>query len=277
VATTVIEVGVDVPNASLMIIENAERLGLAQLHQLRGRVGRGARSRAACCCTSRRCRHWPRAPGRDAQTNDGFVIAEKDLELRGPGELLGTRQTGLVEFPHRRPGRDADLLPLCRGRARAGPEADALLADSFPTDPGDDAPRLIARWIGVRGLRPGAGRSADRACRLGSGAAPRLRGAEFERWLQAGTPAARLYEAISRQPRAWAVDLRGGRWHSADPLAMALALAPGAADPLLPRPLRVASMAAIPAARPWSTGSGAGAARTTWRSSSALTSGGSRR
>ncbi len=99
VATTVIEVGVDVPNASLMIIENPERLGLAQLHQLRGRVGRGM---AASHCVLLYQRPLS-ANGKQRLTamresNDGFYIAEKDLELRGPGEVLGTRQTGLMEF-----------------------------------------------------------------------------------------------------------------------------------------------------------------------------------
>ena len=99
VATTVIEVGVDVPNASLMVVENAERLGLAQLHQLRGRVGRGGKQSA--------CVLMYQAPLSDAgkqrmgilrETNDGFKVAEKDLELRGPGEVLGTRQTGLMQM-----------------------------------------------------------------------------------------------------------------------------------------------------------------------------------
>ena len=99
VATTVIEVGVDVPNASLMIIENPERLGLAQLHQLRGRVGRGS--------TASHCVLMYQAPlsanGKERlsalrESNDGFYIAEKDLALRGPGEVLGTRQTGLMDF-----------------------------------------------------------------------------------------------------------------------------------------------------------------------------------
>jgi ATP-dependent DNA helicase RecG len=97
VATTVIEVGVNVPNASLMVIENSERLGLAQLHQLRGRVGRG-NDKSICILMYQ-------APLSSAakerlnilrQTNDGFVIANKDLELRGPGEILGTQQTGMV-------------------------------------------------------------------------------------------------------------------------------------------------------------------------------------
>ena len=97
VATTVIEVGVDVPNARLMVIEHAERFGLAQLHQLRGRVGRGAASPAsACCCTARRCRDTAQgaAEGDGSRPTDGFEIARRDLEIRGPGEFLGARQSG---------------------------------------------------------------------------------------------------------------------------------------------------------------------------------------
>ncbi|TWC32351.1 ATP-dependent DNA helicase RecG [Pseudomonas sp. SJZ079] len=120
VATTVIEVGVDVPNASLMIIENPERLGLAQLHQLRGRVGRGS---AASHCVL--LYHPPLSQlGRQRlgimrETCDGFVIAEKDLELRGPGEMLGIRQTGLLQFKVADLMRDADLLPAVRDAAQA--------------------------------------------------------------------------------------------------------------------------------------------------------------
>ncbi|MFY0995132.1 ATP-dependent DNA helicase RecG [Pseudomonas juntendi] len=120
VATTVIEVGVDVPNASLMIIENPERLGLAQLHQLRGRVGRGS---AVSHCVL--LYHPPLSQiGRERlgimrETNDGFIIAEKDLALRGPGEMLGTRQTGLLQFKVADLMRDADLLPAVRDAAQA--------------------------------------------------------------------------------------------------------------------------------------------------------------
>lgn len=119
VATTVIEVGVDVPNASLMIIENPERLGLAQLHQLRGRVGRGS---AASHCVL--LYHPPLSQiGRERlaimrETCDGFIIAEKDLELRGPGEMLGTRQTGLLQFKVADLMRDSDLLPAVRDAAQ---------------------------------------------------------------------------------------------------------------------------------------------------------------
>jgi len=138
VATTVIEVGVDVPNASLMIVENAERLGLAQLHQLRGRVGRG--SAASSCVLLYQAPLSQMARQRLAtlrETSDGFVIAERDLELRGPGELLGTRQTGLAAFRVADLARDADLLP------RVHELAEQLLAQSP-----DIAARLVARWIG---------------------------------------------------------------------------------------------------------------------------------
>jgi ATP-dependent DNA helicase RecG len=138
VATTVIEVGVDVPNASLMVVENAERLGLAQLHQLRGRVGRGA--------VQSSCVLMYRAPLSDMgrqrlavlrETNDGFEIARRDLELRGPGEVLGTRQTGCVQFRVADLMRDEDLLD------RVQAAADCLLTD-YP----DHVAPLIRRWLG---------------------------------------------------------------------------------------------------------------------------------
>ena len=138
VATTVIEVGVDVPNASLMVIENAERLGLAQLHQLRGRVGRG--SAASSCVLLYQSPLSMLARERlDTlrRTNDGFEIAEKDLQLRGPGELLGTRQTGLMNFRLADLSRDADLLPQVHALA------DRLLAESP-----DIAERIVMRWVG---------------------------------------------------------------------------------------------------------------------------------
>ena len=137
VATTVIEVGVDVPNASLMIIENPERLGLAQLHQLRGRVGRGS---AASHCLL--LYHAPLSQlGRQRlaimrETCDGFVIAEKDLELRGPGEMLGTRQTGLLQFKVADLMRDADLLPAVRDAAQA-------LLEHWP----QHVSPLLERWL----------------------------------------------------------------------------------------------------------------------------------
>jgi len=139
VATTVIEVGVDVPNASLMIIENAERLGLAQLHQLRGRVGRGSAASSCVLLYQTPLSQMARARLEVLrETSDGFRIAEKDLELRGPGELLGTRQTGQLEFRVADLARDAHLLPVAQ---RVG---EALMRD-HP----DRVERLIARWIGT--------------------------------------------------------------------------------------------------------------------------------
>jgi ATP-dependent DNA helicase RecG len=111
VSTTVIEVGVDVPNASVMIVEHAERFGLSQLHQLRGRVGRGAEKSYCILLTSdKRTAVAEERLGIMAQTSNGFVIAEKDLELRGPGELLGTKQSGLPEFRIGNIVRDQPLL-----------------------------------------------------------------------------------------------------------------------------------------------------------------------
>ncbi len=118
VATTVIEVGVDVPNAGLMIIENSERMGLSQLHQLRGRVGRGAEQ--SHCVMLYRQPLGQLARSRLAvlrDTNDGFLVAQRDLELRGPGELLGTRQTGLPDYRIADLVRDAELMPQVQASA----------------------------------------------------------------------------------------------------------------------------------------------------------------
>lgn len=138
VATTVIEVGVDVPNASLMIIENAERLGLSQLHQLRGRVGRGAR-KSICLMMYQRPLSGPARQRLDVlrETSDGFKIAERDLELRGPGDVLGTRQTGLMQLRIADLVRDRGLLP-----------AVARAADEVLTRHPERAEPLIRRWIG---------------------------------------------------------------------------------------------------------------------------------
>jgi ATP-dependent DNA helicase RecG len=138
VATTVIEVGVDVPNATLMVIENAERMGLAQLHQLRGRVGRGVH--ASSCTLLYRSPLAPLARERLGvmrDTNDGFVVARRDLELRGPGEFLGTRQTGLAQMRVADLARDADLLP------RVHAAAERMLSDW----PANVTP-LVRRWVG---------------------------------------------------------------------------------------------------------------------------------
>ena len=136
VATTVIEVGVDVPNASLMIVENAERMGLAQLHQLRGRVGRG--TAASHCVLLYKPPLSPLARERLGvlrSTHSGFAVAQKDLELRGPGEVLGTRQTGVLQLRVADLIRDADLLP------RVIEISDELLA-RHP----ERVPPLIRRW-----------------------------------------------------------------------------------------------------------------------------------
>jgi ATP-dependent DNA helicase RecG len=118
VSTTVIEVGVDVPNASLMIVEHAERFGLSQLHQLRGRVGRGAEKSYCILLTSdKKTSVAEERLGIMAKTNDGFIIAEKDLELRGPGELLGTKQSGLPEFRVANLVRDQKFLEGARKEA----------------------------------------------------------------------------------------------------------------------------------------------------------------
>ncbi len=140
VATTVIEVGVDVPNSSLMIIENPERLGLAQLHQLRGRVGRG--SVASHCVLMY---HAPLSKtaqkrlGVLRESNDGFVIAQRDLEIRGPGELLGTKQTGLADFKIADLVRDQRLIPDIQRMARFIHEQHQSSAKA-----------IIDRWLGDR-------------------------------------------------------------------------------------------------------------------------------
>jgi len=141
VATTVIEVGVDVPNATLMIIENAERMGLSQLHQLRGRVGRGG--------TQSHCLMMYRPPlGNLARsrlavlrdTNDGFLVAQRDLELRGPGEVLGTRQTGLPEYRIADLVRDAELMPKVQ-----------LAAESIRRSAQGFGDQIVRRWLGDAG------------------------------------------------------------------------------------------------------------------------------
>ncbi len=140
VATTVVEVGVDVPNASLMIIENAERLGLAQLHQLRGRVGRGAEASSCLLVYKPPLSEAARARLQTLRdTNDGFVIAEKDLQMRGPGEVLGTRQTGQLTFRVADLRSDADLVAAVR-------ECAGLMQDRHR----ELVAPLLQRWLGER-------------------------------------------------------------------------------------------------------------------------------
>ncbi|MFQ5549284.1 MAG: ATP-dependent DNA helicase RecG [Woeseia sp.] len=141
VATTVIEVGVDVPAATLMIVENAERMGLSQLHQLRGRVGRGTGQ--SHCVMLYRPPLGDLARNRLAvlrDTNDGFVVAQRDLELRGPGELLGTRQTGLPQYRIADLVRDAGLLPKVQLAAESIRGSSSLIGDE-----------IVRRWLGDAG------------------------------------------------------------------------------------------------------------------------------
>jgi len=144
VSTTVIEVGVDVPNASLMVIEHAERFGLSQLHQLRGRVGRGA---AASACVLLYATNDSGRVGETAkerlramvETNDGFEIARRDLEIRGPGEFLGARQSGDALLRFADLATDTHLLEWARATA-------PLMLDRYP----EWADRHVARWLGGR-------------------------------------------------------------------------------------------------------------------------------
>ena len=161
VATTVIEVGVDVPEATLMIIENAERMGLSQLHQLRGRVGRGSES-SSCVLLYRQPLSAIARQRLDVlrRTNDGFEVAQQDLELRGPGEVLGTRQTGLMQLRIADLIRDADLAPAVYKIARhllevrtdpAATDPEAVECGPGDTDPVEPSPveQIIRRWIGA--------------------------------------------------------------------------------------------------------------------------------
>ena len=141
VATTVIEVGVDVPNASIMIIENPERLGLAQIHQLRGRVGRGARESFCILLVKNSLSELARKRLEIIRsTQDGFAIAEKDLEIRGAGEVLGTRQTGEMSFRIADLMRDQKWFPQAEELAKMmqQPEYTSVRAE------------LLRNWIGER-------------------------------------------------------------------------------------------------------------------------------
>lgn len=140
VATTVIEVGVDVPNANLMVIENAERLGLSQLHQLRGRIGRGSEEGYCILLYKPPLSHTAKLRLQTMRkTTDGFKIAEKDLEIRGPGELLGTRQTGLMQLRIADLQRDAHLIPELHE-----------FADNILQNQPKHAAALMRRWLGDR-------------------------------------------------------------------------------------------------------------------------------
>jgi ATP-dependent DNA helicase RecG len=140
-ATTVIEVGVDVPNASIMIIENPERLGLAQIHQLRGRVGRGARESFCILLVKNSLSEMVRNRLEIIRsTQDGFAIAEKDLELRGAGEVLGTRQTGEMSF------KIADLMRDQKWFPQVEELAKLMQQPEYSTE----RAQLLQNWIGER-------------------------------------------------------------------------------------------------------------------------------
>jgi ATP-dependent DNA helicase RecG len=140
VATTVIEVGVDVPNATLMVIEHAERMGLAQLHQLRGRVGRGSQQSLCILLYYQPLSETARARLKVIyENNDGFEIARQDLLLRGPGEFLGARQSGAPLLRFADLERDVDLMEMARD------VADELLTEKSPA-----AARHLDRWLGSR-------------------------------------------------------------------------------------------------------------------------------
>jgi ATP-dependent DNA helicase RecG len=140
VATTVIEVGVNVPNSSLMIIENAERLGLAQLHQLRGRVGRGDKQSHCVLLYQPPLSTTGKARlNIMRETNDGFRIAEEDLKIRGPGEILGTRQTGGIQLRIADLQRDAAFIENAQDYSR-------LMLERYP----QQVNALQQRWIGYK-------------------------------------------------------------------------------------------------------------------------------
>ncbi|MDZ7801309.1 MAG: ATP-dependent DNA helicase RecG [Trueperaceae bacterium] len=149
VSTTVVEVGVDVPNASVMVIENAERFGLSQLHQLRGRVGRGAAESRCILVAGDRSRKTQRRLEVVARHTDGFLISEKDLELRGPGELRGTRQSGLPDLQLGDVVHDGEVIERARAVAERMLEADPRLEARWATRLRDELKRRV-RAVGLR-------------------------------------------------------------------------------------------------------------------------------
>ena len=221
VATTVIEVGIDVPNASVMVVEHAERFGLSQLHQLRGRVGRGA-ARSYCLLVAEEVkgeRVRERLRVMEA-TTDGFRIAEEDLRIRGPGEILGTRQSGHPDLLFGNLARDRALLAQARGDAFALIEADPHLQA-----PGHHRARIevVARWggrisVGAGGLKGAARRESGRRDHLsrlraspGPGHRVRRRGRRFPSVL------VQLPATSFRPPRSPASSSRRGGPLGADP------------------------------------------------------------
>ena len=150
IATTVIEVGVDVPNATMMIIEHADRFGLAQLHQLRGRIGRGSKKSLCVLIADPATEDGQARVEAIASTNDGFEIAEKDLEIRGPGELFGAKQSGLAPFRVAELPRDMELLRMARR------DAAEWIADN-PTLAGERDALLKKRLLKTHGEALGLG------------------------------------------------------------------------------------------------------------------------
>jgi len=148
VATTVIEVGVDIPNATMMVIEHADRFGLAQLHQLRGRVGRGTLPGVCALISSPMTEDASQRLDAIVETTDGFLIAERDLEIRGPGELFGAKQSGIAPFVVARLPRDFELLRLARSIASKWVDRDPTLTES---------PLLKARLLRAHGKSLGLG------------------------------------------------------------------------------------------------------------------------
>jgi ATP-dependent DNA helicase RecG len=148
VATTVIEVGVDIPNATMMVIEHADRFGLAQLHQLRGRVGRGTLPGVCALISSPMTEEASQRLDAIVETTDGFLIAERDLEIRGPGELFGAKQSGIAPFVVARLPRDFELLRLARSIASKWIDRDPTLTES---------PLLKARLLRAHGKSLGLG------------------------------------------------------------------------------------------------------------------------
>ena len=145
VATTVVEVGVDVPNATVIVVEHAERFGLSQLHQLRGRVGRGPWKSYCVLLTAARSADARKRIAAMTETNDGFRIAEVDLSVRGPGDFFGTRQSGLPEFRVADLLRDAAVLEEARADAVAIVQRDPRLLDP---EHRDLRAALLTRWRG---------------------------------------------------------------------------------------------------------------------------------
>jgi ATP-dependent DNA helicase RecG len=130
VATTVIEVGVNVPNASVMVIESAERFGLSQLHQLRGRVGRGAEQSYCILMTSDKLSSDSRTRIKTmVETNDGFKISEVDMQLRGPGDILGTQQSGVVDFKRLDLVNDSAIIKITKNTVEKILKSDPLLSN----------------------------------------------------------------------------------------------------------------------------------------------------